>query len=351
MRLTRPEIGERLIWTSNTLMKIDTRVYSPSLRPSAPRSSGGGGTLTIIVIKPSAGAMISLSPRGVVRIGSRKKVATQIVRPTSSQPRKFQCSRKANNVIAPTPTVYFRPSGWIEGKRHFTVVVGSGVSFLSSAGMVACLSGAQRHAQRRGCVPSACILRRGKISKSGQAHGEDQGEEPCRRTRRGRDDADHLAMDPRAADPALSRCGSALLRPIDPEPRCDRRPGHDRCRQCHQGAWRRRQMRHDHPGRSARAGIRPQEDVEFDVFDFPGSGVAMGMYNLDASIRDFAHACFNYSLGRKWPLYLSTKNTILKAYDGRFKDIFQEIYDKEYKAKFEEAGIEYQHRLIDDMVA
>jgi isocitrate dehydrogenase len=77
----------------------------------------------------------------------------------------------------------------------------------------------------------------------------------------------------------------------------------------------------------------------------------MGMYNLDASIRDFAHACFNYRLGRGWPLYLSTKNTILKAYDGRFKDLFQEIYDKEYKAKFEAAGIEYQHRLIDDMVA
>jgi len=93
------------------------------------------------------------------------------------------------------------------------------------------------------------------------------------------------------------------------------------------------------------------EKLEFDVFDFPGSGVAMGMYNLDESIRDFAHACFNYSLGRGWPLYLSTKNTILKAYDGRFKDIFQEIYDKEYKAKFDAAGIEYQHRLIDDMVA
>jgi isocitrate dehydrogenase len=77
----------------------------------------------------------------------------------------------------------------------------------------------------------------------------------------------------------------------------------------------------------------------------------MGMYNLDPSIRDFAHACFNYSLGRGWPLYLSTKNTILKAYDGRFKDTFQEIYEKEYKAKFEAAGIEYQHRLIDDMVA
>jgi isocitrate dehydrogenase len=93
------------------------------------------------------------------------------------------------------------------------------------------------------------------------------------------------------------------------------------------------------------------QKLEFDVFDFPGSGVAMGMYNLDASIRDFAHACFNYSLGRGWPLYLSTKNTILKAYDGRFKDIFQEIYDSEYKVKFEKAGIEYQHRLIDDMVA
>jgi isocitrate dehydrogenase len=92
-------------------------------------------------------------------------------------------------------------------------------------------------------------------------------------------------------------------------------------------------------------------ELDFDVFDFPSSGVAMGMYNLDASIRDFAHACFNYSLNRGWPLYLSTKNTILKAYDGRFKDIFQEIYDKEYKVKFEAAGIEYQHRLIDDMVA
>ncbi len=93
------------------------------------------------------------------------------------------------------------------------------------------------------------------------------------------------------------------------------------------------------------------QELEFEVFNFDGSGVAMGMYNLDQSIRDFAHACFNYSLGRGWPLYLSTKNTILKAYDGRFKDIFQEIYDKEYKAKFEKAGIEYQHRLIDDMVA
>jgi isocitrate dehydrogenase len=77
----------------------------------------------------------------------------------------------------------------------------------------------------------------------------------------------------------------------------------------------------------------------------------MGMYNLDASIRDFAHACFNYAIDRQWPLYLSTKNTILKAYDGRFKDLFQEIYDSEYKVKFAELGIEYQHRLIDDMVA
>jgi isocitrate dehydrogenase len=93
------------------------------------------------------------------------------------------------------------------------------------------------------------------------------------------------------------------------------------------------------------------QELEFEVFDFDGSGVAMGMYNLDQSIRDFAHACFNYSLNRGWPLYLSTKNTILKAYDGRFKDIFQEIYESEYKAKFTEAGIEYQHRLIDDMVA
>ncbi len=92
-------------------------------------------------------------------------------------------------------------------------------------------------------------------------------------------------------------------------------------------------------------------EIEHEVFDFPDSGVAMGMYNLDASIRDFAHACLNYGLNRGWPVYLSTKNTILKAYDGRFKDIFQEIYEADYKAKFEAAGIEYQHRLIDDMVA
>ncbi|MFL6841776.1 MAG: NADP-dependent isocitrate dehydrogenase [Sphingomicrobium sp.] len=93
------------------------------------------------------------------------------------------------------------------------------------------------------------------------------------------------------------------------------------------------------------------ETIEHEVFEFESSGVAMGMYNVDQSIRDFAHACFNYGINRGWPVYLSTKNTILKAYDGRFKDIFQEIYDSEYKAKFTELGIEYQHRLIDDMVA
>jgi isocitrate dehydrogenase len=93
------------------------------------------------------------------------------------------------------------------------------------------------------------------------------------------------------------------------------------------------------------------EVIEHEVFDFPSSGVAMGMYNLDDSIRDFARACLNYGLARQWPVYLSTKNTILKAYDGRFKDIFEEIYESEFKAKFEEAGTEYQHRLIDDLVA
>ncbi len=91
--------------------------------------------------------------------------------------------------------------------------------------------------------------------------------------------------------------------------------------------------------------------LDFDVFDFPAGGVAMGMYNLDPSIRDFAHACFNYGLARKFPVYLSTKNTILKAYDGRFKDIFAEVYAAEYEAKFKEAGLVYEHRLIDDMVA
>ncbi len=91
--------------------------------------------------------------------------------------------------------------------------------------------------------------------------------------------------------------------------------------------------------------------MEFNVFDFPGSGVAMTMYNLDESIRDFARASMNYGLARKYPVYLSTKNTILKAYDGRFKDIFAEVYENEFKKDFQAAGIEYDHRLIDDMVA
>ena len=93
------------------------------------------------------------------------------------------------------------------------------------------------------------------------------------------------------------------------------------------------------------------ETIEEEVFDFPAAGVAMGMYNLDESIRDFARASMNYGLGRGWPVYLSTKNTILKAYDGRFKDIFQEVFETEFAEAFQEAGIEYQHRLIDDMVA
>ncbi len=91
--------------------------------------------------------------------------------------------------------------------------------------------------------------------------------------------------------------------------------------------------------------------IEKEVFKFPGSGVAMAMYNLDESIRDFARASLNYGLERHWPVYLSTKNTILKAYDGRFKDLFQEVYENEFKAKFDAAGITYEHRLIDDMVA
>ena len=91
--------------------------------------------------------------------------------------------------------------------------------------------------------------------------------------------------------------------------------------------------------------------IVHEVFDFPGSGVAMAMYNLDDSIRDFARASLNYGLARDYPVYLSTKNTILKAYDGRFKDIFQEIYEHEFKAAFEKRGIVYEHRLIDDMVA
>ncbi|WBX83257.1 NADP-dependent isocitrate dehydrogenase [Sphingosinicella microcystinivorans] len=91
--------------------------------------------------------------------------------------------------------------------------------------------------------------------------------------------------------------------------------------------------------------------IEHEVFDFPTAGVAMGMYNLDDSIRDFARASLNYGLARQWPVYLSTKNTILKAYDGRFKDIFQEVFDAEFKAQFDKLGIVYEHRLIDDMVA
>ncbi len=93
------------------------------------------------------------------------------------------------------------------------------------------------------------------------------------------------------------------------------------------------------------------EKIDEEVFQFPSGGVAMAMYNLDDSIRDFARASFNYGLGLGWPVYLSTKNTILKAYDGRFKDLFQEVFDKEFKAQFEKIGITYEHRLIDDMVA
>ncbi|MGH6694441.1 NADP-dependent isocitrate dehydrogenase [Sphingopyxis sp.] len=91
--------------------------------------------------------------------------------------------------------------------------------------------------------------------------------------------------------------------------------------------------------------------IDEEVFQFPSSGVAMAMYNLDDSIRDFARASLNYGLARQWPVYLSTKNTILKAYDGRFKDLFEEVFNAEFKAKFAEAGITYEHRLIDDMVA
>ena len=91
--------------------------------------------------------------------------------------------------------------------------------------------------------------------------------------------------------------------------------------------------------------------MEFNVFDFPSSGVAMTMYNLDNSIRDFARASFNYGLSRKYPVFLSTKNTILKAYDGRFKDLFEEVFSAEFKAEFDKQGLAYEHRLIDDMVA
>src|SRR5262249_50840680 len=91
--------------------------------------------------------------------------------------------------------------------------------------------------------------------------------------------------------------------------------------------------------------------IEREVFQFPGSGVALSMYNLDDSIKDFAYACFNYGLRRGYPVYLSTKNTILKAYDGRFKDLFQEVFERDFKEKFAQAGLTYEHRLIDDMVA
>jgi isocitrate dehydrogenase len=91
--------------------------------------------------------------------------------------------------------------------------------------------------------------------------------------------------------------------------------------------------------------------IEHEVFDYPSAGVAMAMYNLDDSIRDFAHASFAFGLAREYPVYLSTKNTIMKAYDGRFKDIFQEVFDADYAAKFKELGLTYEHRLIDDMVA
>jgi isocitrate dehydrogenase len=91
--------------------------------------------------------------------------------------------------------------------------------------------------------------------------------------------------------------------------------------------------------------------MEFEVANYPGPGIAMGMYNYDESIRDFARASLRYGLDRGYPVYLSTKNTILKAYDGRFKDLFQEVFETEFKADFEAAGLTYEHRLIDDMVA
>ena len=94
-----------------------------------------------------------------------------------------------------------------------------------------------------------------------------------------------------------------------------------------------------------------KEKKEFEVFNFTGPGIALSMYNLDNSIKDFARACMNYGLNRKWPVYLSTKNTILKSYDGRFKDIFEDVYEKEFKGDFKKLNIIYEHRLIDDMVA
>jgi len=93
------------------------------------------------------------------------------------------------------------------------------------------------------------------------------------------------------------------------------------------------------------------QEIKYEVFNFPGPGIALSMYNLDKSIEDFARSCFGYGLIKGWPVYLSTKNTILKQYDGRFKDIFQDIFEKEFKTKFEKLKITYEHRLIDDMVA
>ncbi|WP_440635316.1 NADP-dependent isocitrate dehydrogenase [Candidatus Pelagibacter sp. HIMB1746] len=94
-----------------------------------------------------------------------------------------------------------------------------------------------------------------------------------------------------------------------------------------------------------------KEEIKYEVFNFTGPGVALSMYNLDKSIQDFARSCFSYGLIKKWPVYMSTKNTILKQYDGRFKDIFQEVFDNEYKEEFEKHKLTYEHRLIDDMVA
>ena len=94
-----------------------------------------------------------------------------------------------------------------------------------------------------------------------------------------------------------------------------------------------------------------KDQKKYEVFNFPGPGIALSMYNLDKSIEDFARSCFNYGIIKKWPVYLSTKNTILKAYDGRFKDLFQSVFEKEFKDNFEKASITYEHRLIDDMVA
>ena len=94
-----------------------------------------------------------------------------------------------------------------------------------------------------------------------------------------------------------------------------------------------------------------KDEIKYEVFNFTGPGVALSMYNLDKSIEDFARSCFSYGLIKKWPVYMSTKNTILKQYDGRFKDIFQEIFDNEYKNEFEKNNLTYEHRLIDDMVA